>query len=116
MYLCYIIDDYRWIPFKHRFGMWRYISTEDAVHEKIDNNWQFKSFTHRGVVKDGIFLLITASLKTSNVEIVKTNTEAAIRYDIHFEASAVCKGFPIEVNKNTSASSPLFTLTNASSN
>lgn len=106
---------YRWIPFKHKFGIWRFISTEDAIHEKINNNWQFKTFTHRNILKDGEFLGIVASLSIDNIQIIKTTTQAAIRYDIHFEASAVCKGFPIESNKNTFASSPTFTLSNGSS-
>jgi hypothetical protein len=85
---------YDWVIFKQNMGLYKFVSHENGVHVKVNNEWRWQSLTHNTITRTGG--VIGGTVSCTLIEAVPTLGlyYASMTISYHIEASAICNGSP----------------------
>jgi hypothetical protein len=89
---------YSWQFYTGRFLhlKWHYISKSTGVHIKINNSWQWKSWTHNSIATTGSTIgETTCEMNNSWTDFTNNNTIATLNLDFTVKVTMYCFGVPI---------------------
>jgi hypothetical protein len=97
---------YCWTFYRQWFGMWRFDSYEEGIHTFVNNEWVWKSLTHKSISRVGWTVggSVNATVLSAIPSIAKYWAGMELAYSI--ELSAICKGSPISTTATHRTGSP----------
>lgn len=101
---------YSWTFYEQDWGMWRYDSYEEGSQIKVNNEWIWKSLVHKSIAKSGWSIGGVTDMTILNWIPTVGKYWAGMELWFHFQGSALCKGFPLDINRNQSAKSPVWNV------
>jgi hypothetical protein len=75
---------------------WHHVSKSTGVHKKVNNEWQWKSWTHNAVTTTGTtFMDTNCQVNNSWSDFMNDNTVCALNLDFNVKVTYYCFGIPL---------------------